>query len=313
MNMVRTINNSCKGSVSVEAAVVFPIVILCILPFVYLLRMLLCQMILEKGLDECLKQMAIEMYVLDRVSILPEYDPKEEMEMDQTKIEQLQNIVDEYTSFFEEEGWKNELQEWGYELVGELFLKQKFQEWLKMENLKAWGIENQWNGIDMKESDFLYEEEGHHYLIKGAISFEWKSILSFWKTKTVRIQRVYHCYVGEDTGFGEEDDENEDENGNIIVYRIGQGEKYHSAKCYLINKDIYTSTKSQSEMIGKSPCERCSPGDTVTVYLTTGGEHYHTKDCSYLNPTVTSLKMEEAIRLGYTSCGLCKGGDRYFS
>ena len=312
MNMAHMISNSVKGSVTTEASIIIPIMIICLLPFIYLFRMLLCQMVMEQGLDECLKQMATEMYVLERISILPEHSQEmEKTEFDQTKVEQLQELIDQYTFFFEEESWKDILQEWGYELAGEMLLKQRLQNWLEAENLNAWGVENGWVGINVTKSDFLYEEEGHQYLIKGTISFKWKTLFSFWRPEEETIQRVYHCFVGEESEMYEE---GKDEEGNDqVVYRIGKGTKYHSDRCYLINKNVYTSTRSQAEMNGKKPCERCSPNNAITIYQTEGGEHYHAAGCSYINPEVIPIEKEEATRLGYTGCGLCQEENHYFS
>ena len=309
--MVRMSNRNLKASLTVEASLVLPMVVICILPFLYLFRMLLFQVVLEKGIDECMKQMAIEMYVLERVSILPEYSDEEEKEIEQSKMEQLEALIDEYTAFFEEDGWKEKIEEWGYELAGELLFQEKLEGWLETEKLDAWGVQGGWSGISVSKSDFLYAEEGHHYLIKGAVTFEWEKLFSFWQPKSVTVQRVYHCFVGEKTASLEQ---NEEENTNgVLVYRIGNGTKYHSSGCYLISKNVYTTTRSNAEKTGKEPCERCEPDQAITVYQTKGGEHYHMENCSYLNPNVTSLLLEEAIRLGYTGCGLCQGESRYFS
>lgn len=301
-----------KGSITVEASLVVPIVVFCILPFIYLFRMLLFQMVMEKGVDECVKQMAVEMYVLERISILPECDEEEEKEIEQTKVEQVEKIIEEYTAFFEDERWKEEFQEWGYELAGELLLREKLQAWLETEKLSAWGVKDEWSGISVSESDFLYTEDGHHYLIKGAVSFEWMTPFSFWKPKTISVQRVYHCFVGEDWAIAKEEGE-EGDNNDRVVCLIGNGTKYHSSSCYLINKNVYTSTRSSAEKGGKQPCGRCKPYGSITVYQTKGGGHYHMEKCSYLNPDVISMKWEKAVGLGYTGCGLCQEENRYFS
>lgn len=309
--MVLTMSNKMKGSMIVEASLILPVVVICILPFLYLFRMLLFQMVLEKGVDECVKQMAIEMYVLERISILPECNEEEEKEIDQSKIEQLEVLVDEYTAFFEEDGWKEKLQEWGYELAGEMILKERLEEWLKTEKLDAWGVRGGWSGISVSKSDFIYTETGHHYLIKGAVSFEWENIFAFWMPEPVTIQRIYHCFVGEEGASEEQSDINS--SGDVMVYRIGNGTKYHSSQCYLLSKNTYTSTQSEAEKSGRKPCERCKPCGEITVYQTKGGEHYHMGNCSYLYPDVTQLSMEEAAKLGYTGCGLCQGENQYFS
>ena len=304
-------NRSLKGAMTVEASIILPIVIICILPFIYLFRMLQFQIVLEKGIDECLKHMAIEMYILERVSMMPECKEEEETEIETSKIEQIEILMDQYTDFFEEEGWKDMLQEWGYELVGELLFQERLEEWLEAEQLDAWGVQDGWLGIIVSESDFLYTEDGHHDLIKGAVTFEWESMFSFWKPKSVTVQRVYHCFVGENGSSKVENEENT--HNNIVVYRIGNGMKYHCSGCYLISKNVYTSTKSMAEKNGKQACGRCEPHNAITVYQTKGGEHYHMENCSYLNPDVAALSLEEAIRFGYTECGLCWEGNQYFS
>ena len=313
MDMARMTNSSFKGAITAEASMVLPIIVICILPFIFVFRMLLFQIVLENGVDECVKQMAIEMYLLERISVLPQYnDEKENIEIDQSKAEQLQKVIEEYASFFSEEEWNDRLQEWGYELAGEILFKQRLQKWLEKENLSEWGVEEEWDGIEVTESDFLYEKENHHFLISGTVSYEWEKVSSIWKPERVMIRRVYHCFVGENISMYDPDGKTE-YSDEETVYCIGSGTKYHSVDCYLINKDVYTSTKGQAEMAGKQPCERCDPVNLITVYQTGGGDHYHTQNCSYLNPKVTLLTREEALRLGYTGCGLCWGGEKYFS
>ena len=302
-----------KGSMTVEASIIIPLVVICILPFIYLFRMLLFQLILEKGLDECVKEMAAEIYVLERISVMPEYsDEEEKAEVKRNELEQMQALIDEYTALLEEEGWKEKTEELGFELLGELLLEQKLKNWLKSENLNAWGVENGWGSVSVGKSDFFYSQEGHHYLIKGAVSFNWKKLFSFWNTDTVTLQRVYHSFVGEEANQKGGGEETEDESFEM-VYRIGDGTRYHKASCYLICKNVYTITKSDAEKTGCSPCDRCKPQNEVTVYKTSGGDHYHTDSCSYLYPEVTSLTLEEAISLGYRGCGICQGENNYFS
>ena len=310
--MERMIHKRIKGAVTAESSLVVPVMILCILPFLYLFRMLLFQMVLEKGVDECIRQMAIEMYVLERVSILPEGAEKEGNDLEQSKVDQVEKLIEEYTSFFEEDVWKDKLEEWGYELAGESLFRMRLQDWMEAENLSAWGVKNAWDGISVSESDFFYTEEDHHYLLKGSVTFEWESWFAFWEPNSITIQRVYHCFMGENSRQDPMEEE-EAATEDILVYRIGNGTKYHSSGCYLIHKHIYTTTRNAAKQGGKQSCERCKPEDVATVYLTKGGEHYHRSQCSYLNPNVSAMRLEEAVQYGYIGCGLCQGGDRYFS
>lgn len=303
--------NSLKGSLTVEASIVIPIVVICILPFIYLFRMLLFQVVLEKGLDECMKEMAAEVYVLERIVRLPEYEEEEsEVAVEEGKLQQVQQLIDEYTKLFEEDGWQTKLEELGFEIVGELLLEQRLKDWLASENLTTWGVQGGWDGVSVMKSEFFYSEEGHHYLIKGAVSYEWQNLFSFWPMKPVTIQRVYHSFVGEDGQSSEEENKGED---SVIVYRIGEGRCYHKASCYLIRKNVFATTKENAEKAGSSPCERCQPQGETTVYKTKGGTHYHTNDCSYLYPQVSAFTLKEALEKGYSGCGICQGESDYFS
>ncbi len=305
-------NKPLKGSMTVEASVIIPIVVICILPFIYLFRMLLFQVVLEKTLDECMREMAAEVYILERISIMPEYIDEERTEVERNQLEQIQNLIDEYTALLDDEGWKRKLEEMGFELLGELLLEQKIKQRLENENLETWGVVNGWDGISVGESDFFYSKEEHHYLLKGVITYEWKRLFSFWNPETVVMQRVYHSFVGEETTQNEESD-NEENEKNEMVYLIGSGTRYHKSSCYLICKNAYATAKSGAEQAGSKPCERCKPQNEVTVYKTSGGDHYHTAICRYLYPDITSLLMEEAIQRGYSGCRICQGENNYFS
>ncbi len=313
MDMEQGGNRTLTGSITVEASIVMPIVIICILPFIYLFRMLLFQMVVEKSLDECLREMAAEVYILERISIMPEYDAKTEtQDVDKIQMEQIETLVEEYTALLDKEEWKKKLEEMGFELLGELLLEQKLKKQLGNENLEAWGVAEGWNGVSFLKSEFFYSEEGHHYLLKGAVNFKWNKMFSFWDPKTVNVTRVYHAFVGEEIQYNENNEDIESEKSEM-VYLIGNGTRYHRSNCYLICKDTFATTKSGAEQTGSKPCGRCNPQNEMTVYKTNGGEHYHTDTCSYLYPDVTSIPQEEAIQLGYSGCGICHGENGYFS
>ncbi len=308
-----TRNKHFQGSMTVEAAIIIPVAVMCILPFIYLFRILLFQMIMEKSLDECMREIATEIYILDRISVMPEYDEEDEAaDVERDQLEQIQALIDEYTALLEDEGWKKKLEEMGFELLGEWLLEQKMKSRLENENLEAWGVADGWNGISFWKSEFLYLQDGHHYLIKGVISWEWQSMFSFWNPEAVNVTRVYHSFVGEESE--QNDDEQQVENEKTeVVYLIGSGTRYHKSNCYLICKNTYATTKNSAEQIGSKPCDRCNPQNDVTVYKTSGGEHYHTGSCSYLYPDTTSMLLEEAIAMGYSGCRICQGENGYFS
>ena len=55
-----------SGSILVEASLVVPIFFIALIPFLYLLRICLSQTVLERALDEALRSLAVESYVILR-------------------------------------------------------------------------------------------------------------------------------------------------------------------------------------------------------------------------------------------------------
>ena len=311
---MRWLFNKVNGSITVEASLVFPIVVMVIIPFLFLFRALILYSILEDGLDICLRKMASEMYILERLSVMPAYaDQEEEKEIEEGQLQQVKKLVNLYTRFTEEDGWKEILEEKGFDLAGQILLKQQLKEQLAQEDLEQWGVQNGWQGLSMNDSRFLYLQEGHRHLIKGAISFEWNFSFGFWKPPKVQIERIFRCFVGEDDVGKNDSSEGGQEAEKTTVYRIGQGKHYHRLSCYLIQKNVFSTTRKRAEADGQTPCMRCKPEENITVYRTSGGEHYHTDSCTYLYPNISAMTLEEALQKGFTGCGICQGEKEYFS
>lgn len=312
---MKRMNKNLTGTLTVEAALIFPWVIAAILPFLYLLQMLAIQNMLEIGLEEALREIAAEAYILERTSILPAKDETEDnrQTVDEKEIQALEELKLRYTAFLEEDGWKESIKEEGVHIAGRYLLKEKLQEYFQGENLGKWGIMNGWDGISLSESEFFYTKMGRRGLIKGVISFRWKIELPFWNNPYAKICRVYHTFIGEDKAYGNESTGSTESDSQVIVYCIGAGTHYHSLGCYLIQKNVFMQLKTEAQKEGKEACQRCHAEQEMTVYSTVGGMHYHTKECSYLYPDLKPVLLDEARKRGYTGCKLCQGGEDYFS
>lgn len=298
------IGKHLRGSMVVEAALIFPWVIAVILPFIYLLYGLLIQSILEAALDKGLREMAVEAYVLERLLILPEQNAAEadKVPIEAEEVQELKGVLEKYMALRDLDSGKEMLEAEALNIAGQYLLKKKLKNHIQEEQLERWGILDGWQGISFSESQFFYTKDGRKRLIRGVISFKWNIVLPFWRLPDAKIERVYHTFVGEDARFEQEKAENA--STETIVYRIGQGAHYHSLECYLIQKDIVAQVRQQAQGEGREACERCHPQQEVIVYMTIKGEHYHRQGCAYLYPQLSSMRIEEALQQGYTGLSL---------
>lgn len=303
---MKYISKKLSGGMTAEAAIVFPVVVMVILPFLYLFQMLLVQSWLEDTLDRCLRQMATEVYVLERLAMLPEEISEDTSSFEDGQMRELDQLLEQYSWLLDEEAIQDRLEAAGINLAGQWLLKNRMEDWLAEEDLAQWGVENGWQGISALKSEFFVTREEHQHLLCAQLTFDWAFPIRFWKSGQAQIRRVYHAFIGEEgnSGYEEEIQEPSDQ----IVYRIGQGIRYHRLSCYLIRKTVMATTVYQAQQAGLQPCQRCHPEKAVTVYRTDGGEHYHLQSCTYLYPNLTAITLEEALQAGYTECELCRKG-----
>ena len=98
------------GALTVEAALILPIVIFMLLPFLYLFRMQIAEQMLEETLDTALREIAEQSYVLERISVLPEGTDEEANEPPaEGLVDQLTEIIDQYSQWFDEETWQRSI------------------------------------------------------------------------------------------------------------------------------------------------------------------------------------------------------------
>ena len=128
------------GALTVEAALILPIVIFMLLPFLYLFRMQIAEQMLEETLDTALREIAEQSYVLERISVLPEGTDEETDEPPaEGLVDQLTEIIDQYSQWFDEETWQQAAEETAVNMAGRLFLTQRMQKLLQ-EDLESWGL-----------------------------------------------------------------------------------------------------------------------------------------------------------------------------
>lgn len=305
-----------SGSITVEAAVAVPVFLVALLPFLYVIRMMLAQTILEDAVTQCLKNMGTEAYVLSAFGTFEDAGMSSQglSEESEKGISELSAMQEEGLSAFSPSVLEQAGEEAAADLAGELLLKQSLQELLCEEDLEEWGIQNGWSGVSLLGSRFFYEEEGHSGLIKACVTISWQQPFSFWTVPDSFFERKARAFTGEKYSEAQQrEDEEENSGSGRTVYQMGQGTHYHTRTCYLIYKHISSLRVEQAHARGLLPCSRCGGGSSGTVYVTSGGLSYHSRSCPYLFPDLTSLTEEEALEKGLSPCGICMGEEGYFS
>lgn len=181
---------------------------------------------------------------------------------------------------------------------------------LKDAGLEYRGVTGGISGLNFAGAKLFYADSGHGALIKLKVSYR-PDLLGggLLTVNEISISVTVHAFLGENPFEAELTEEEEDEEK---VYRIGNGEHYHKADCYLIDKEIHELSLWEAQEQGYTACKRCKAYESTTVWVTSGGEAYHTPTCSYLFPELTAMTVEEAKELGLEECILCFTENEYF-
>ena len=311
------------GSLTVEAALLLPLIIIVLTVFLGLLRGLIGYQFLSSAVYDCADMIAeysilYETIGLDRVhrKLLEEEteEPKKSEEM-YFEAEGIQISVEE-TDFLEsaiqkiypllQQDLKKIIQENLYFLflnkAGEAIAKGFLSNRIRKFDLEEAGIRNGIDGISFEGTKLFYQDEAHGALIHIRLSYQPELFPGgAWITpEPVEIEATVHAFLGENP-FGT------DLQADEIFYRIGMGEKYHSLDCYLIDKDIHSLTLWEAQQQGYKSCRRCRSWENTQVWVTSGGERYHRKECSYLYPQLEEVTSEQIKELGLEPCELCQG------
>lgn len=322
------ITDDRKGSITVEAAIVVPVVILILLPFLFLLRRLCFGLMFESDVQNALERLAAVSYVLEKADDF-ETEKKEnsrQRERQQRALQDAEEKKTAYTSMEREiigglgigtggsggEGTIGEtLEDVFLEEAGRLYLYSVLASKWDDQTLQVWGVKGGWSGISLAQSSFFFADESRGYLMKAHVRICWASPVSFWEIPDSEICRVTHAFMGESHSSAASDEKKEAAEEEV-VYRIGAGMRYHSMNCYLISKQKTSMTAETAEGRGLSPCQVCQGAGDV-VYVSSGGDCYHSSSCRLLFPSLTGMTVAEAVHNGLTPCGLCFGGaDVYF-
>ncbi len=209
----------------------------------------------------------------------------------------------------------SELDEWLAEKAKELLLNQAGT-MLAEELLQGYlpgktelgGVAGGQRGLSFSGSRFFYEEDSHKALICLKLRFQPELLAGGtpFDPSPLSLSCVTHAFLG-DNPFRKEEEPPEDK-----IFRIGQGTRYHTHECYLINKNIRELSLWEAQQQGLEPCSHCLPWESAVVYASAGGECYHAEGCAHLYPNVAALDFDEARKLGLEPCKICLGDEEWF-
>lgn len=280
------------ASLTVEAAMAFPIFFLTILIFLYFFQIIMIQAQVQKAL-------------IQTASFSSQYSYfTEEFLKKETNSKEVQKDSLEY---------QGNLLDFAEGILDKALVKVKFNSFVNKNFLENSCVENGIFGISLLQSKFLENENDIDIIAVYRIKFP----IPFFKLSSYTItQKVKtKAYLGKsmiNSGMPAQKEEKEQE----IVYIAQTGKVYHiSRECTYLNpsiKEVQFSDLDNFRNHGGRKyafCESCCKRNKLYeyVYITNWGISYHSQlDCSGLKRTIREELLVKAIEQGYYACSKCK-------
>ena len=266
-----------KGSVTVETAILLPIMIIGILTLAYLMKIIYFQELTFHGFVNEARKTATEAYIYE-LEIMPE-----------GAAGALLRIGPQNRFAFESRIRKALL------INGE-------------ENLKQFRIE---------EFKYLYHDYGMNDLIRIRLSYyiNLRMPIGFIKTAFINQAVLMRAWTGTADSLNPLDFSiMEQEESYKAVYVFPRaGEKYHDRTCSFIASDPMLTLLDAEIRHRFKPCLLCAAADlkdgSPVFCYTSYGMAYHSSECAIVKKYVIEIDVAEAERQGYQRCSKCKGGD----
>lgn len=311
-----------NASLTVEAAVLMPLIVFVLIVFLGLIKFLIGYQVLSSTIYDCADCMAdfgdiYEVLGLGKIhrAVLSEAIEEEEpvsdlltggLKIPEEEVQALEPIFGMIMDVLKPAEIKQAIKQKVYfyliDRAGQQLTRGLIKSRLGSIDLEAMGIKDGVEGLSLEGSRFLYQEAGHGALIQLRISYQPEIFpgSSWLIPDPAEISVTVHAFLGKNPFEAKLRTEE-------LYYQIGMGEKYHRLDCYLIDKDVSCITLQEAQRRGYQSCRRCRSWEEGTVWITSGGERYHRADCSYLYPNLQSMTKKEAEEKGLTPCELCQG------
>ncbi len=264
-----------KGSITVEATLVFPLFFFVIIGFIYFFQVFKTEIKIQGNITEIAQEASRYGYLYDTLAHSGEEDsPKNQSNPN------IKNILSK--------------------LVEGTYYKIRFRE-LNEEDNNLPGVSGGIDGVTFLGSSFM-EEDG---IIEVVASYRVKIPVPFFSNFTFPvIQQVKtRGFIGATLLKKEEDNGANQNNEDEYVYITESGQAYHSQKdcTYLkvkiscVSKDALRNLRNSSGAI-YYPCEACTEGhgEQQSYYITEYGDRYHSsKLCNKIKHNILTIKKSE--------------------
>lgn len=264
-----------KASLTVEAALIFPIFFYVVVAFLYILQVILIQEEIQSGLTEVARYASQYAYIYE--DVLASADDK--------KDQQPENEINEVTKT----------------IIDGTFFKSKLREFVNVDRIDNSCIVNGFDGISMLKSCFMEDKETIDIIAIYQVDIPLKFFLNSNYTMVSRVNT--RGFIGERRHSEEQKEENIDpDSDEQIVYIAENGRVYHlSRECTHLKLSITIVSRDELEELrnknaGKyKECRLCSSKIRVeNVYITNYGDRYHvTLDCPGLKRTIQQVTKSQ--------------------
>ena len=329
MDMNKKRQKTIRASLTVEAAVVVPVMIVLMLPFLYLLKATLIYETIRFSLAETGDSISQTAYLYDRLGLKDihrlynheQIQQKTELECADVmaedswlqtisgRIQDIRGIVTKAEAILSRGALTAEGYIAAVNILGRELTANYMEELLSNIDLEALGVKSGIHGLDYSASKFFYQDGEYQDLIALIATYEldFPEILGL-RFPSISIQVQTRAFTGQPTmGFDEAGGQGDDV--NACYYQIGRGSHYHIMDCYLIKSNLEALSQETAQQNGYAPCQRCRPDQShETVYVTQGGRHFHRHGCAYIHPDLRQITEREIQDLGLQPCVLCLGG-----
>jgi hypothetical protein len=272
-------NNSCKASLTVEAALVMPLFLFALLSFLYFIQLFTLQEFIQSTITKMSLSMAKTAYVYE----------------DFAGMEEVLNFDETILGAEIEIG----LGDFAKSLVDQAILKLYAKQYLDVDRINHSCIRDGFKGISFRDSEILKEDDAIDIVVRYQVFLPIK-IFSFQDMEMLQRVRV-RAWTGYEVAATYSLEE--DNGKTAMVYITETGRVYHkSVSCSHIKLSVSAiaglPTTQRNDNGGKYyPCEKCCEGELNpygTYYITSDGTRYHTKrDCSKIKRNVKEIPLSE--------------------
>lgn len=276
-----------KGSLTVEAAFVMPMVIYIVAAFSYLMMVMGLQIMLQEALDMAGRRLAGYAYVYEQIGTFA-FEAEEEV--------------------MQKEPGLGDLVKYG---LNSAYAWKLVREYAGEDWLERYFIINGENGVWIAGGDMLSEDDIIDLVLRYTVK------IPYLPGEGVGLHMVSRCRVKAWTGFEKKVAKAEEETEEEIVYITETGKVYHTnINCSHLRLSIdevafYNLEYVRNQSGGKYyACERCyrkNGGADVgadKIFITKTGDRYHSdKGCSGLKRTVSEIPISQVGERG--KCKRC--------